>query len=274
MHTTLAIRCRTHAPLATHDLERWLTRLADELHNESPQLHPRLSRLTPARGRDDSHRGWLLELELPTSAVGATHSASTTRSRTCGCSVSRRRCSPLTSSRAPELTGAPTRPRRPADHDPAYATKACTCPAVDASPANAHRTPRPAAARAAKRAPPRPRTARAASDVRHGAPHPARRARRRGRSLGARQPPRSTRCRDRARRRAPLRPRPPSLATRPPSQRAHPRPHRDRTGDDPAAAHNPAGPVSGEVGLGLEARPRMGISAHPTQAPCTTRSAA
>lgn len=111
MHSTLAIRCRARAPLATHDLERWLARLADELHKESPELHPRISRLTPARGCDDSHRGWLLELELPTEN-GRRGSQrvddALTDMRLLGLEAT-----PLTptDSRRPKLSGETTRPR-------------------------------------------------------------------------------------------------------------------------------------------------------------------
>jgi hypothetical protein len=65
----IAIRCRPSAPVATEELERWLTREVGRLRESAPGADLRLLRLTQAVPTADVEMGWLVELDA---ADGAT----------------------------------------------------------------------------------------------------------------------------------------------------------------------------------------------------------
>jgi hypothetical protein len=61
----LTIRCHPGVPVASAELERWLTAQVRELRAGAPRAIIRLSRLTQDFPSSEAGIGWLLELEMP-----------------------------------------------------------------------------------------------------------------------------------------------------------------------------------------------------------------
>jgi hypothetical protein len=61
----LTIRCHPRVPIASDELEGWLTAQVDELRASAPRAIIRLSRLTQEFPSSEAGIGWLLELEMP-----------------------------------------------------------------------------------------------------------------------------------------------------------------------------------------------------------------
>jgi len=61
----LTIRCHPGVPVASDELERWLTDQVSELRAGAPRAIIRLSRLTQGFPSSEAGIGWLLELEMP-----------------------------------------------------------------------------------------------------------------------------------------------------------------------------------------------------------------
>lgn len=61
----LTIRCHPGIPVASDELERWLTAQVRELRAGAPRAIIRLSRLTQDFPSSEAGIGWLLELEMP-----------------------------------------------------------------------------------------------------------------------------------------------------------------------------------------------------------------
>jgi hypothetical protein len=61
----LTIRCHPGVPIASDELERWLTDEVGELRAGAPRAIIRLSRLTQDFPSSEAGIGWLLELEMP-----------------------------------------------------------------------------------------------------------------------------------------------------------------------------------------------------------------
>jgi hypothetical protein len=61
----LTIRCHPGVPVASDDLEHWLTDEVRELRAGAPRAIIRLSRLTQDFPSSEAGIGWLLELEMP-----------------------------------------------------------------------------------------------------------------------------------------------------------------------------------------------------------------
>ena len=61
----LTVRCHPGVPVASDELERWLTAQVSELRAGAPRAIIRLSRLTQDFPSSEAGIGWLLELEMP-----------------------------------------------------------------------------------------------------------------------------------------------------------------------------------------------------------------
>ena len=69
----LTIRCHPRAPIASDELENWLTAQVDELRASAPRAIIRLSRLTQEFPSNEAGIGWLLELEMPEGSTLLSH---------------------------------------------------------------------------------------------------------------------------------------------------------------------------------------------------------